>query len=72
MLGSDEISTFVSIAVCAIRSFIGKLSVPLEFYDVAAGTYVILSIELGHLAENRVLPMHDCNPFDRMLVVQAR
>ena len=75
VLESDESSIYVSIASlweCSIKSSIGKLNIPPEFYDVAAATFVVLPIEVGHLVAYPALPMHHRDPFDRMLVVQAR
>ena len=57
---------------CAIKSSIGKLDVPDEFYRTVAADYEILGIEVSHVEACAKLPMHHRDPFDRMLVAQAR
>ena len=75
ILESPESALHVSIASlweCAIKSSIGKLEVPEDFYRIVTDDYEILSIEISHLKAFGRLPMHHRDPFDRMLVVQAR
>ena len=75
ILESAESALHVSIATlweCAIKSSIGKLEVPEDFYRIVAEDYEILAIEISHLEAFGRLPMHHQDPFDRMLVVQAR
>ena len=75
ILESPESALHVSIATpweCAIKSSIGKLEVPDYFYRIVADDYEILEIETSHLEALGHLPMHHRDPFDRMLVVQAR
>ena len=57
---------------CAIKSSIGKLDVPDEFYRTVATDYEILGVEMSHIEACAKLPMHHRDPFDRMLVAQAR
>ena len=75
ILESPESALHVSIATlweCAIKSSIGKLEVPDDFYRIVADDYEILAIESSHLEAFGRLPMYHRDPFDRMLVVQAR
>ena len=75
ILESAESALHVSIATlweCAIKSSIGKLEVPEGFYRIVAEDYEILAIEISHLEAFGRLPMYHRDPFDRMLVVQAR
>ena len=64
--------SIVSLWECAIKSAIGKLDVPEGFYRTVAGDYEILGIETSHVEACADLPMHHRDPFDRMLVAQAR
>ena len=75
VLESAESVLHVSVATlweCAIKSSIGKLEVPDDFYRIVTADYEILTIETSHLEAFGRLPMHHRDPFDRMLVVQAR
>ena len=66
---------FVSIASlweCAIKSTIGKLVVPADFYRSIAEDYEILGIEVAHIEAYASLPLHHRDPFDRLLVAQAQ
>lgn len=57
----------------AIRSSIGKLSVPgdAETAILACG-FAPLAITVGYSARVGELPLHHMDPFDRMLVAQAQ
>jgi len=58
---------------CAIKASIGKLDLPEDFFDsVPEAGYEVLPIRISHLNVYRTLPMHHRDPFDRMLVAQAR
>ena len=75
ILESADNALYVSIASlweCAIKSAIGKLDVPDDFYGTVAADYEMLGIEMAHVEASAKLPMHHRDPFDRMLVVQAR
>jgi PIN domain nuclease of toxin-antitoxin system len=57
----------------AIKSSIGRLRLPLgfdEFLDRFG--FELLPIRLDHIREIETLPFHHRDPFDRMLVAQAR
>ena len=75
ILRSAESELSVSIASlweCAIKSALGKLVVPENFYELVAEDYGILGIEVAHLNAYGKLPMHHRDPFDRLLIVQAQ
>ena len=75
VLESADNALYLSIASlweCAIKSSIGKLDVPDDFYRTVAGDYEILGIDVSHVEACASLPMHHRDPFDRMLVAQAR
>jgi len=56
-----------------IKRAIGKLDIPGELFDIAADAGCRpLPISWGHAAAAATLPMHHADPFDRMLVAQAR
>jgi PIN domain nuclease of toxin-antitoxin system len=58
---------------CALKASIGKLDLPEDFFDsVPEAGYEVLPIRISHLNVYRTLPMHHRDPFDRMLVAQAR
>lgn len=75
VLESADSALYLSVASlweCAIKSSIGKLDVPDEFYRTVAADYEILGVEVSHVEACAKLPMHHRDPFDRMLVAQAR
>ena len=75
VLESADNALYVSVATlweCAIKSAIGKLDIPAEFYRIVSDDYTILGIEVAHLEAYGILPMHHRDPFDRILVVQAQ
>ena len=57
---------------CAIKTTIGKLEIPADFYRIVASDYRIVSVEIAHLEAYAKLPMHHRDPFGRMLIAQAR
>ena len=57
---------------CAIKRSIGKLELPDDFYSIVAGDYQVLGVEISHLEAYAQLPLHHRDPFDRLLVAQAR
>ena len=75
VLGSADSALYLSIASlweCVIKSSIGKLDVPDDFYRIVSSDYEILGIDVSHLEACASLPLHHRDPFDRMLVAQAR
>ena len=74
-MGSADSALYLSIASlweCVIKSSIGKLDVPDDFYRIVSSDYEILGIDVSHLEACASLPLHHRDPFDRMLVAQAR
>lgn len=76
---SDNVIYFstVSAAEIAIKHSLGKLSLPAapaEYVPVrvASGGFRILRLELGHALGVARLPLHHRDPFDRLLIAQAR
>ena len=71
---------FVSIASLweiQIKSMIGKLHLPLTIDRMMLrqqreNDIDLLPIEIAHIVEHEVLPAHHRDPFDRMLIAQAR
>lgn len=57
---------------CAIKSSIGKLDVPKNFFAIVSEDYELLAIKVLHIELCADLPMHHRDPFDRMLVAQAQ
>ena len=58
---------------CAIKASIGKLDLPEDFFDsIPEAGYEVMPIRISHLNVYRTLPTHHRDPFDRMLVAQAR
>lgn len=74
MLQSRDNTPYVSMATLwerAIQVCIGKLAVPEGFFRIVANEYEMLDIERMHLEATLQLPLHR-DPFDRLLVAQAR
>ena len=75
LLQSTESILHVSMASlweCAIKAAIGKLTVPDGFYRIVADDYEILGIDVAHVQACASLPLHHRDPFDRLLVAQAK
>ncbi|MDT8853495.1 type II toxin-antitoxin system VapC family toxin [Paracoccaceae bacterium Fryx2] len=63
----------VSVWEVAIKRALGKLSVPHDLFDQAALAGCLpLPVTWGHAAAVEALPPHHADPFDRMLIAQAR
>jgi PIN domain nuclease of toxin-antitoxin system len=57
----------------AIKGARGKLRVPDDLADrIAFSSFAELPVTIGHSIEAGGLPRHHADPFDRMLVAQAR
>ncbi len=68
-------SLFVSMASlweCAIKSSLGKLALPDNFYRIVLRDYQIVAIEISHIEASASLPGHHRDPFDRLIVAQAQ
>lgn len=56
-----------------IKEAIGMLEIPEEFADaLAAQAFEPLAVTPGHADALRGMPLHHRDPFDRMLIAQAR
>jgi PIN domain nuclease of toxin-antitoxin system len=69
--------SIASIWEIQIKIQIGKLILPTSLANIitaqqASNEVQLLSIELSHVLELALLPDHHRDPFDRMLVAQAR
>ncbi len=74
ILEGNETYVFVSLVSlweCAIKSSIGKLSIPDDFSDLVAAGFEILSVEVAHVERYLQIALLHRDPFDRMLVSQA-
>jgi PIN domain nuclease of toxin-antitoxin system len=73
---ADEPEVFVSAASAweiAIKRALGKLDAPDDLEGaVGASGFLQLPVKFDHAATAGVLPRHHEDPFDRMLVAQAR
>lgn len=57
----------------AIKMALGRLHMDVTFEEaVTANAFEPLSIEIRHAATAGALPPHHADPFDRMLIAQAR
>jgi PIN domain nuclease of toxin-antitoxin system len=67
---------FVSVASAweaAIKAALGKLHIPASFEQgVRDSGFTQLSIAFSHAEDSARLPLHHKDPFDRMLIAQAR
>ena len=76
LIGSPENLIFVSAATIwelRIKEGIGKLDRPSDFAEALAGqAFEPLTVTAAHAHALRGLPRHHRDPFDRMLVAQAR
>ena len=56
-----------------IKQALGKLEIPADFYPVVKNQgFEFLSITADHAYAAGGLPMHHRDPFDRMIIAQAR
>ena len=63
----------VSVWEVAIKRALGKLTVPTDLFDQAAAAGCLaLPITWDHARAVEALPLHHADPFDRMLIAQAR
>lgn len=63
----------VSFAEIGVKAAIGKLAVPDDLYAHVVGTGVrVLGLSAEHGLAVATLPLHHRDPFDRLLVAQAR
>lgn len=75
--GNDRYLSVGSLWEMAIKVSIGKLDVPLPFTrlvreHVRGNAISILGLRAPHLDMQRSLPFHHRDPFDRMIIAQAK
>lgn len=65
--------SMISLWEIRIKESLKKLFVPAHFYsDLTEKGYEILNLSLKHIEALGSLPIHHRDPFDRMLVAQAK
>ncbi len=70
---SDLLFSVVSFAEIGVKAAIGKLSIPLGLREHVLNSGVqVLPLDAQHGLAVAGLPMHHRDPFDRLLVAQAR
>ena len=70
---SELCFSVVSFAEIGVNAAIGKLSVPDDLREHVIGSGLrILALDPDHGLAVARLPQHHCDPFDRLLVAQAR
>jgi PIN domain nuclease of toxin-antitoxin system len=63
----------VSFAEIGVKAAVGKLTVPDEFHAHVVGTGIrVLGLSPDHGLAVASLPLHHRDPFDRLLIAQAR
>lgn len=76
IIAAQENVVFVSAASVwelRIKEALGKIKLPEDFGEVLeAQPFEELAVTVAHAHEVRKLPMHHRDPFDRMLIAQAR
>lgn len=73
----DKILSMASLWEIAVKVNIGKLKLGMSFSEFIDATVTsrelrLLDLELAHLAAYAELPLHHRDPFDRLLVAQAK
>lgn len=74
--GNERYLSVASLWEMAIKVSLGKLKVPLPLSrlvreHVTGNAIEVLAIEPEHLDEQRKLPFHHRDPFDRLIIAQA-
>ncbi|PSB07546.1 PIN domain nuclease [Pleurocapsa sp. CCALA 161] len=65
--------SLISLWEISIKQNIGRLDIPKEFFEVVSeGGFEILSLTMDQIKKYRTLPLHHRDPFERMLIIQAR
>ena len=73
----NKVLSMASLWEVAVKVSIGKLSLGMSFSDftdasVTSRELQVLTIGLPHLTEYAQLPLHHRDPFDRVLIAQAK
>jgi PIN domain nuclease of toxin-antitoxin system len=70
---SELLFSAASFAEIGVKAAIGKLSVPRDLHEhVLRSGVQVLRLDAGHGLAVADLPMHHRDPFDRILIAQAR
>jgi PIN domain nuclease of toxin-antitoxin system len=70
---SDVLVSAASVWEISIKKRLGKLSVPDNIFEfIEASDFTPLTINFAHAMAAGALPLHHTDPFDRMLIAQAR
>lgn len=65
--------SLISLWEISIKQNIGRLDIPKEFFEVVSeGGFEMLTLTMDQIKKYRTLPLHHRDPFDRMLIIQAR
>jgi PIN domain nuclease of toxin-antitoxin system len=65
--------SLVSLWELRIKESLGKVTLPKNFYTgLEAAGFELLPMNLEHIQALGSLPLHHRDPFDRMLIVQAK
>ncbi|MFM2312692.1 MAG: hypothetical protein RLZZ04_1968 [Cyanobacteriota bacterium] len=65
--------SLISLWEISIKQNIGRLDIPKDFFEVISeGGFAILTLTMDQIKKYRTLPLHHRDPFDRMLIIQAR
>lgn len=69
----DVVMSVVSYAEIGVKAAVGKLRIPDDLHDrVTSAGVRTLGLSPGHALEVARLPLHHRDPFDRLIVAQAR
>ena len=69
---SQAFLSAVSLWEIFIKQDTGRLDLPIGFVDALRDDFVELSLTFDHALAGRALPLLHSDPFDRMLVAQAK
>ncbi len=75
LLNNLDNTNYISIASIweiAIKQNIGKLRIQQSIYELIPDNTTILGIDLPHINQLQNLPFHHKDPFDRMIIAQAK
>jgi PIN domain nuclease of toxin-antitoxin system len=65
--------SLISLWEISIKQNIGSLNIPEKFFEVVStGGFEMLALTMPQIEQYRILPLHHRDPFDRMLIIQAR
>jgi PIN domain nuclease of toxin-antitoxin system len=70
---TELLFSVVSFAEIGVKAAVGKLSVPRDLREHVLRTGVrVLQLDASHALDVAALPLHHRDPFDRLLIAQAR